>query len=311
MRKFLAIAICASIFACCAPYTQYFNVEVYDNNSVWELDLKERTPAVFGLYNKHAADSVNISLAAEGLAQRLEADRQMEAGAIKVYSIPDKDFSGFLSSTQYDSSFLNGLMLSTNADMQIFLQNLEYGNYISTYSVSLSNTDYQQIVMLPYNVELVIYDALKGETKLCNNVKDTIYFRCDPSTSLQQLYSESIKPRLPEVSGKIGESIAQTLTRQWRTQERAIITVFGSGKWKEASELAIDFKWKEAIEKWLPLTESQSPKKAAYAAYNIAVACEMLDEFTLAGEWIDFALNKYKFPQAVTFKKNLKQRIGF
>ncbi|MDO4735856.1 MAG: hypothetical protein Q4B21_02440 [Bacteroidia bacterium] len=42
-------------------------------------------------------------------------DGQMESGAIKVYSITYIDFSGFLFSTQYDSSFLNGLMLSTNA----------------------------------------------------------------------------------------------------------------------------------------------------------------------------------------------------
>lgn len=308
MRKLLLIAICASIFACCAPYTHYFDVEVYDDENTWELDLKDRTPAVFALYNKDAADSVNLSRAVEGLAQRLEADRQMEAGAIKGYSIPDKDFSGFLTSTDYDSSFLNNLMLSTSADLQLFLQDLEYDSYIPVSQYDY-NTGFEQIVMIPYNVHFVVYDALVSDIKLRKIVKDTIYFRCDPTANIQDLYRESIKPRLPEVSYKIGESIAQILSKQWRTQERAIITIHGSGKWSKASELALDFKWREAINIWLPLTNSQSPKKAAYAAYNIAVACEMIDEFALAGEWIDFALNKYKFQQAVTFKKYLQNRL--
>ena len=73
---------------------------------------------------------------------------------------------------------------------------------------------------------------------------------------------------------------------------------------------AMDFNWCEAIKLWMPLTKSESPKKAAFAAYNIAVACEMSGNLALAKEWINFSLNKHKFQYAIDYSNSLKKLLA-
>ena len=307
MNRILTIVACAFLFVCCYPQAKFYDVEVYDSK-MWELDLNGRNTAVFALSNNSTIDSLRLISAAVALAERVEQDRQMEAGSIGVYSIQKKDFQGFLNSTDFDKSFVNNLMLSTNADMHLFIEDLKFGAFKpiarDVYSMAV-----EQVIALPYTVKFTAYDALNGEIKLSKPVQDTVYFRGDPSADLNELYAY-VATKLNEVSQKIGESIGETLSKQWRTQNRTLITYYGSKKWMDAYNKAMDFNWSEAIKLWIPLTKSESPKKAAFAAYNIAVACEMSGNLALAKEWINFSLNKHKFQYAIDYSNSLKKLLA-
>ncbi len=305
MRIIFFIIAFALALVGCVPQNQFFDVEVYDNADVWELDLSGRTPAVFSIYSQDLQDSTLLHNVSVGMAERLEADRQMQAGAIEVYAIPKEDFAGFdnAGAVAVDTTFMNNLMLTTNADMQLFVENLIFGEVQEGRMISLD----EKTFLVPYNITFTIYDALIGNVKLSSRLKDTLYFKADLDATAKDLYIY-VNPNLPQVSKKIGESISYVLSRQWKTQSRTLITYQGSSVWMKPYNLALENKWKEAIKLWMPLTESENARKAAYAAYNIAVACEMLDEFTLSKKWIEFSLGKYKFNQAVSFSKKLSDR---
>ena len=83
MNRILTIVACAFLFVCCYPQAKFYDVEVYDSK-MWELDLNGRNTAVFALSNNSTVDSLRLISAAVALAERVEQDRQMEAGSIGV-----------------------------------------------------------------------------------------------------------------------------------------------------------------------------------------------------------------------------------
>ena len=55
----------------------------------------------------------------------------------------------------------------------------------------------------------------------------------------------------------------------------------------------------------MKLANDNNVKRAAFAAYNVAVGCEMLEQFDLALKWIDYSLDKYAFREAQDLKQHL------
>ena len=87
-----------------------------------------------------------------------------------------------------------------------------------------------------------------------------------------------------------------------------IITYDDAPEWEEAYELAADFRWTEAIDKWMEVVESRNPKKSAFAAYNIAIGCEMVERFDLALKWLDYSLEIYPIKEVKLFREYIKEK---
>ncbi|NTV19427.1 MAG: hypothetical protein HGA83_08365, partial [Bacteroidales bacterium] len=68
---------------------------------------------------------------------------------------------------------------------------------------------------------------------------------------------------------------------------------YENSAWRKAHSLAMNFQWKEAIDIWMEDASSPDNVKASCAAFNIAVACEMLEKYDLAIEWLDYAKKRY------------------
>jgi hypothetical protein len=162
-------------------------------------------------------------------------------------------------------------------------------------------------VELPYYLELNAYDAVADSVMFRKAVRDTIAVYLVNGTEEGKNVSETLVDRLPEITEKIGERAGSELSTKWNTQEWMLINYPGDATWNSAYLLARSFKWSDAIAKWMPLTEDSNSQKASFAAFNIAVACEMMEERSLAREWIDFALGKYKFQEAEDFKGYLNK----
>ena len=75
--------------------------------------------------------------------------------------------------------------------------------------------------------------------------------------------------------------------------------------WNKGAEYAYDFKWKEAIEQWMTLLQSNGKEKKACAAYNIALGCFMCGQPDLALEWLDRS-DSY---EPVSLSKSLRIKI--
>ena len=113
---------------------------------------------------------------------------------------------------------------------------------------------------------------------------------------------------MPETAEYLGSLAAKFTQPQWETQER-VLFFFSSAPWYKALEHAFMFEWEEAQNIWLMLTkENKNHKKVAYAAYNLAVASEMMGRFDLAKEWLDMSGKYLKIPEVKYYMQILDER---
>lgn len=297
----------------CAPQARYFNVDVRSDNHV-EIPLEGKRVAVFALVAQNNADSVRCGSLAVGLAEKIEQDRGLAKGEIAVYSVPKMEFRGFPSEMNskvaaVDTAYLSQLMLGSGAQMLLFADNLRFGQYSIQHSVTTSEYDNLNVV-IPYYVDFNIYDAIADKLLFKAEVKDSIYMQMLSSSVVEGNIGGVIAGYLPEISQKIGIKLASNISTQWETQERMLISYGDDSDWEVAYQLSQEFKWQEAVEKWMKLSESENPKKAAYAAYNIAVGCEMMEQFALAEKWLEISLKNYRFREAVMMYEYIKKRTA-
>ena len=311
----IAIAIVAILWlvagAGCAPQARYFNVDVRSDGHV-EIPLEGKSMAVFAIVTQNGADSTRCSNVAVGLAEKIELDRGLAHGGIAVYSVPKIEFRGFPSQQNsmveaVDTAYLSQLMLNSGAQVLLFADNLRFGNYSIQHSVTTSEYDNLNVV-IPYYVDFNVYDAISDKLLFKAEVKDSVYMQMVTSSVVDGNVGGVIAEYLPEISQKIGIKLASNISTQWETQERMLISYEDDSDWETPYELSRDFKWQEAIEKWMKLAESENPKKAAYAAYNISVGCEMMEQFTLSRKWLEFSLKKHSFRESVMMYEYIKER---
>ena len=298
----MVAALLMSVMAGCLPQARYFNVDVRGENFV-EIPIEGNSVAVFSIVGQNKYDSIRCSSVALGLAEKIEADRGLAKGDVAVYSVPKIEFRGFPSGqnnkvVDVDTEYLSQLFVKTGANMFIFVDNLRFGQYSVPYSSVSAEFD-----------NMNVYDPVNGQSLFKLEMKDSVYMQMVSSVVSEKKVGAMISNYLPAIAGKIGQKLASYLSVQWETQERMLVS-FDDAKWEKACDLAQDFKWDEAIKIWMPLSESENPKKAAYAAYNIAVGCEMLEQFALSRKWIEFSLKRYKFKEALLMNEYIKKRTG-
>ncbi len=105
---------------------------------------------------------------------------------------------------------------------------------------------------------------------------------------------------------KVGEKSAEYFTPTWQ-KESFVFYYFSSDKWNSAAVYANSYKFKEAMDIWLELVDSKDLYKRSCAEYNIAVACYILGERSLAKQWLDRSDNDYKLAESPSFRKKLNK----
>ena len=80
--------------------------------------------------------------------------------------------------------------------------------------------------------------------------------------------------------------VANTFKSQWKTEPYSF-TYYDAEKWYTALDKVEVYDWKGAIEQWFLLLKTNDPMRRSCAEYNIALACYMLGDYSLAEQWLD------------------------
>lgn len=298
------------LFTSCAPQAKYFYVDVQSNRESY-LPINAPEYGIFPVTKDRDADSLCIVNAALGMADKIEKDHQLKNGTIEIFEVPNSEFTGFTNNNesqqqQYNKSYATDLMLKTGQHNQIFLSDIRFSNVKDATVAYGYNSSELKNLIVPYSVKMSVYNALT-DTLICNRVvNDSIILQAVcTKTDLNNLNSIAYR-YLPDISRKLGEILASSLTPQWETQEKLLISYSGNKEWEKAYQLAYKFKWKEAIDIWMKLASVDSPKKSSCAAYNIAVACQITEDYKLAKKWAEFGLKKYNFRELALLYQEVK-----
>lgn len=179
---------------------------------------------------------------------------------------------------------IRGLVSSSKPDGVIVLEetesfdHLDYGELYSNYVVARHT--------LYIGTKWRFYDLVNDSIHPQTIIIDTLYFDGE-GNSVDNAINQ-IPDRVNSLSDGFfnnGKEFAEQIVPTWKKIKRTILSN-NDNRMVKASYLALADRWSEAIDIWMPLTESTKKSLAALACYNMAVASERIGKPKIGLTWL-------------------------
>ncbi len=262
-----------ALMTSCGPVRYAVNVEMrYPSKA--GIDLAGKVVSVVFLENEDSLALAFNNGMAESFAYTLEADYGTGEGSIGVYRMRPGAYAS--------KDSLLTLLGETGADVVFLMDTIKFGERKPGSGVT------------PFTVSLYCFDGM------------------DPSEKVYA-YSGTSNVHLGESADvadeglTVGIQLSSSFKSQWKHEQYSIF-YFENEKWYKPMELAAEYEWKAAMELWFNLLSTKDMLKRSCAEYNIAVACYMLGDYELAGEWLDRSDTDNKLAQSDALRKRINAR---
>lgn len=106
-----------------------------------------------------------------------------------------------------------------------------------------------------------------------------------------------------------GEKYATKIAPIWKNDKRLLFHI-GSKEMEKAAVFAINGAWIAAASEWQKVIGSNKRKLSAKAAFNLALASEMLGKFDIATVWLQKAGRFYPLPEIDDYRLTIEERIN-
>ncbi len=308
MKKILFLGLLAFAVSC-APSKHAVHVEMRHPSKAG-VELVGKNVSVVYLENDDpVASDFNESMA-DGFAYTLEQDYGTGNGSIGIYRMrknPDGNYGA------RDSLF--NILMDTGADVVFLFDEVKFGNMTvgapSKVSYATSpDSSYVNSATIPFTVKLYCFDAMNKADKV-QNFGGTTFARPsvysgghdDSTVSTAKAYKA-----LGAEGWEAGLEVAESFKSQWKHEQYSII-YYETQKWLTALGLAEEYDWKNAMDIWIELLDTQDVMRRSCASYNISVACFMLGDYHLALQWLDRSDKDNKLPLSDALRKRIEARI--
>lgn len=322
MRVFTFVFGLALLLQGCSPQAYYITVE--RNNNAGKVLINRDNIAVVACFDPHRPSSLGFSNdslimvnAAVAVAEKTAQDRELVSGIDSISLIPvalnSKLYAQYADDPAaqviYRSKTENSTIAKRlgNAKTLIIVENagVDYTNPQNEIKVYDSELYGITFFSTPVKISFKVYDNILGSYVYGKEVKDTMQLELQSSNLTREQIVEMTEASLSQIAYRLGESAAAELTPQWIEESHLLVTYKDSKEWMNACQLAEEYKLKEAIDAFMPFTESNNPRKVSFAAYDIAVLCNILGQKELALKWITLSMERFKFKEAVSLYKQL------
>lgn len=300
-RNVLFALSVAFMLTSCGPVVEIFNVDV-KVPAKYPIEFANKSVAVFSNVGK-GKDSLLMVNLASGISASLEKNLSYETGSVPVFVINND------SSAVRDIYYLQSLSQKSNSDILIIIDSLRLGIPEHTKAPLNSNSGDRydvNYVFVPFTSVVNIYDGITAENMVSIRQTDTVYWEVLSRSDMKANIMAKIYNSLDNVSQGVGKSVTENLFDKWETVGRYLY-IFNDARWVNAFDLAKNFKWSEASALWMQETASTDKLRAACAAFNMAVACEMNSKKDLALKWIEYSQSCYNLTGVENYKLLLKK----
>lgn len=309
MKKSLFFALLLLLAVSCGPSRYAVQVEMrYPSKA--GADLTGKQVSVISLEGGNPYASAFSVAVASGFASALEKEYDTGDGSVGVYRM--RLFPGGVYSSR--DSLVN-LLMETGSDAVFLLDTISLGTMTVSgaarvASPASADSAFVSTASVGYSFRMYHFDAMdKSETvkTYAGNsfAEPDVYSngREDPSVLMARAYNA-----LEEEGYATGKAIAASFSPVWK-HEQYSVTYFEGEKWLTALAKASDYDWKGAMDIWLGLLGSSDILKRSCAQYNIATACLMLGDASLASQWLDLSDESARLPLSDTLRKRIDERL--
>ena len=272
MKRILLFVLALAALSSCAP--QAYSL-LYDMHYPGEAGfvLENKTMSVVYLNDGNRQDTTYVNSLASGFAKGLERQYFNSEEAVPVISVP-KDPRG----VYYSKDSLVSLIMATDADVLFLFDSPR----LSTARDSVQASSF-----------LYVYDGLDRK-------RDSVI-----AITLNKKYLNGANFQRSVES--FGNSLSDMFARDVRKEYYSLIYYDYSDAWISALINASDSKWEDAMNQWMNIISSTSNvEQKACAAYNMAVGCYMMEDYSLAMEWLEQSEKFYP----ISLSSGLKQKIS-
>lgn len=306
LTSILSIAALSS----CGPLSFTMDVEMR-NTSKSGLDLGRKTFAVVYADDGDRQDSLFAASLSEGFASRMETEYFGGEQVVGIYRIDRYDDSGYASK----DTLLN-ILMDTGSDVVFLFDTPDIGAFtkgmqtpVKGSSVS-EDSSFVTEFSVPFSLNLYVYDSMYP--------KDTVFHFSGTSVAKPVVYSggmdtdnvllaKAVKA-LAEPGTDAGRNSAQIFLSTWKSENHTVM-YYESPEWYSAASAAAEYRWKDALDIWLRLLDTGNMEKRSCAEYNIALACYMAGDYSLALEWLDRSDSDYMLYISRALRQNIRSRM--
>ena len=308
MKNILCIIALAVMSVACGPSRHAIHVEMR-HPSKSGIEFSGKTISVVHLENDNLMSNNLSSGIADGLAYALEQDYCTGAGSVGIYRmlvVPGGDYSS--------RDTLVNLLMDTGSDVIFLVDTLSVGlmtigGPTAVAAPSSPDSSYISTGNIPFKMHLYCFDAMNRNEKVYDYSGSSVAVPFAYSDGRQS--SETIRERavesLTELGFEVGTTISDSFKSQWKYEQYSVV-YFDSPQWYKAIEYADVYYWKDAMNIWLELLDTNDMLKRACAAYNLALASYMLGDYDLASQWLDRSDSDNKLPMSDTLRKRIDDR---
>ena len=253
MKRFASCVAAALALAACSPQVYPLYLEVRQPSSSG-LDLSRKTMGIVYMDSANPADSTFDRSAASALARALEEDYFSGAEEVGLYHTAASD--------SVSLEKMHTLVMDTDKDV-VFLLSSHLGTARSAGS-------------LPVTTRLSVYDSM-GEDKVHRY----------SGSAILPAQGGADAPSQPEV---VGERISARFLSKWKTEPFSLY-YFDQilSDWEAPIVHVVEGKLAKAIDAWVPLVKKGNSLQRACAAYNMAMAFYLLEDYEMSLLWLDYA----------------------
>ncbi|MDR2449708.1 MAG: DUF6340 family protein [Prevotellaceae bacterium] len=249
----------------------------------------------------YATDSVMVNLLAEGAKEELE-----KSPLFDDYDIPIFNLSLFCDEAcpeLHDTAYMASLSEQSQATLLLIIDNA------TTSLVQKHDGAKENTFCISYAASYRFYDATQHRYIATQQLNDSLSF---VNPLLRNLTGEDIQAIWREVIRNAGRQFLGSTAPRWETAFRFYYLPLApsSGAWDDAAFYVERGNWPEAMRIWGQLAGSSTGKKAAYAAFNMALGAEMLNEYELALEWLALADENARLEETGDYRKRIQQRMA-
>lgn len=309
MKKIILLFVASVLLYACGPSRHAVHVEMR-HPSKSGVDLAGKTLSVVYLENDNLLSDNMLEGMTDGFAYSLEQDYATGEGSVKIYRLPQKDGAVYSSK----DSLIN-LLMETGSDVVFLFDTLQTGTLDiggkTRVAVPASvDSSYLSTGSLPFSVRMYCYDSM--------DKRDKVHSFSGTSTAAPHAYSDGRENNavlltkavasLPEVGFEAGRILAESFVSQWKHEQYSVV-YFDGQKWYDALDYVNQYYWKEAMDIWIGLLDTNDLLKRSCAAYNIALSCYMLGDYDLALKWLDRSDKDNKIPVSDALRKRIEARM--
>lgn len=308
MKKLLYIIAVSVLLASCGPSRHAVHVEMR-HPSKSGIEFWGKNISVVHLENDNPLSNGLSEGIADGLAYAMEQDYGTGSGSVGIYRmrvIPGGDYSS--------RDTLVNLLLDTGSDVVFLVDTLAtgimtMGGPTAVASVTSADSSYISTGTLPFTMKLYCFDAMNKNEKAYSYNGSSVAMPFAYSDGHQD--AEIIRGRavasLPELGFEAGRKISDSFVSQWKHEQYSVV-YFDTERWFRAVEYADAYQWKDAMDIWLTLLDTNDLLKRSCAAYNLSVASYMLGDYDLASQWLDRSDKDNLLPMSDALRKRIDAR---